>query len=115
MSDDLISRNKLFKDLNDKNIKVVASINEVIMNQPIVNQWIAVKNRLPEKNKAVLCWVKSTTIQGGETSIIGSCNNGFWFFQVNDIGIHSFPVKDYEVVAWMPLPKSYREEGKIDD
>lgn len=72
------------------------------------NEWIPCSERLPENNKVVLCWVRSTTIASGETFIIGSCDHGFWFLQTYEIGHHHFPVKDYEVVAWQPLPKPYQ-------
>lgn len=76
--------------------------------------WIPVSERLPEINKPVLCWVRSTTIASGETYIIGSCSSGFWFLQTYEIGHHHFPVKDYEVVAWQPLPEPYRQEEEKD-
>lgn len=72
------------------------------------NGWIPCSERLPENNKVVLCWVKSTTIASGETYIIGSCDRGFWFLQTYEIGHHHFPVKDYEVVAWQQLPEEYQ-------
>ena len=70
--------------------------------------WIPCSERLPENNKVVLCWVKSTTIASGETFIIGSCDRGFWFLQTYEIGHHHFPIEDYEVVAWQPLPEPYK-------
>lgn len=76
------------------------------------NGWIPVSERLPESNKPVLCWVKSTTIASGETYIIGSCDNGYWFLQTYEIGTNSFPVKDYKVVAWQPLPEPYQPKGE---
>lgn len=73
------------------------------------NGWIPCSERLPENNKVVLCWVRSTTISSGETFIIGSCDHGFWSLQTYEIGHHHFPVKDYEVIAWQPLPAPFRE------
>ena len=76
------------------------------------NGWISCSERLPENNNIVLCWVVSKTIASGETFIIGSCDRGFWFLQTYEIGHHYFPVKDYEVVAWMPLPEPYQPKGE---
>lgn len=72
--------------------------------------WIPVEERLPENNKVVLCWVRSTTIASGDTYVVGSCDRGFWFLQNYEIGHHHFPVKDYEVIAWQPLPAPYNSE-----
>ncbi len=76
------------------------------------NEWIPCSERLPERNKPVLCWVTSTTIAIGETYIIGSCDNGFWFLQTYEIGHRHFPVKDYKVIAWKPLPEPYQSKGE---
>jgi hypothetical protein len=81
-----------------------------LVNEQPKTDWIPCEERLPNRNEVVLCWVVSTTIASGETYIIGSCDNGFWFFQTHTIGIHSFPVKDYKVVAWQPLPQPYQED-----
>ena len=77
--------------------------------------WIYCSERLPENNKVVLCWVKSTTIASGETYIIGSCDRGFWFLQTYEIGHHHFPVKDYEVVAWQQLPEPLKPKEEQHD
>lgn len=74
------------------------------------HRWIPSNEKLPEKNKTVLCWVRSTTIASGEYFIIGSCDRGFWFLKTYEIDRKSFPVKDYKVVAWMPLPEPYKEK-----
>lgn len=76
------------------------------------NGWIPCSEKLPERNKDVLCWVKSKTISGTETYILGSCDNGFWFLKTHEIDRERFPVKDYEVVAWQPLPEPYKESEK---
>ena len=79
------------------------------------NGWIPCSERLPKNNTPVLCWVKSTTIASGETYIIGSCDNGFWFLKTYEIGTHSFPVKDYKVIEWQPLPEPCVEGGGDND
>lgn len=83
----------------------------ILYTQPIVEErpkgkWIPVSERLPEKFKDVLCWAKSTA-RGGEVCFVGSCNNGCWFLQ-SSAGHQSYP-SQYEVVAWMELPKPYKE------
>lgn len=93
----------------DKAIEIVGKLAEEEKHN---GGWIPVSERLPERNKTVLCWVTSTTIASGETYIIGSCNNGFWFLKTYEIGTQSFPVKDYKVIAWQPLPEPYRQEGE---
>lgn len=90
---------------------VVKDCIDIVEKQPQADKWIPCEERLPKRNEVVLCWVVSTTIASGETYIIGSCDNGFWFLQSETIGIHSFPVKDYKVVAWQPLPQPYKKEG----
>lgn len=77
-----------------------------------MNNWIPCSERLPEKNKLVLCWVKSETIASGETYIIGLYDADCWFLQTYTVGNASFPIKDYKVVAWQLLPKPYKENLK---
>lgn len=75
-----------------------------------MNKWISVKERLPEKNKVVLCWTKDKTIQGGSNYAIGLCSNNFWFLQSSEICTCRGPAINNKVLAWMPLPEPYREE-----
>lgn len=73
-------------------------------------QWIPCSERLPETNESVLCWAKSTA-RGGDVCFVGSCHNGFWFFQ-SSADTHSFPGQ-YVIVAWQPLPEAYKEGGAV--
>lgn len=70
--------------------------------------WIPCSDRLPERNKEVLCWAKSTA-GGSDCCFVGSCDNGFWFLQ-SAIGTLSYPTQ-YEVVAWCELPEPFKQEG----
>ena len=118
---DLISREALIEkvkrtvDMQDVYLPIIFI--DIARNMQTVKakEWIPCRERLPKDNKPCLCWVESTTIASGETFIIGSCSNGFWFLQTYEIGTHSFPVKDYKVVAWQPLPESYKGEQHETD
>lgn len=68
--------------------------------------WILVSERVPETATPVLCSVESTDISEARIHIIGSYHNDCWFLQ-SSVGLHSFPVMEYKVRAWMPLPKLY--------
>lgn len=91
-------------DTNKKTIKIVNQLAEEYN-----NAWVQTSERLPERNKNVLCWAKSTA-RGGDCCFVGSCDNGFWFLQ-SSIGTLSYPTQ-YEVVAWRELPEPYQPKGE---
>ena len=68
-------------------------------------QWIPVSERLPESSIYVLVTTNDGIIT---TGIIRESNNEkFWWHRM-----HEF--KEKEIVAWMPLPESYREKQEHD-
>ena len=70
-----------------------------------VPAWIPVTERLPENNRPVMVYLKNYTIQGGYVVHIGTYDTaGFWFLRTQP-GISSFPVHDWVVTHWMPLPE----------
>ena len=69
--------------------------------------WIPVEERLPENNKLVLVWARSTA-RGADEWSLGSCDKGFWALGSYG-GSLVFP-SQLEVVAWRPLPEPYRPE-----
>lgn len=77
---------------------------EVIANQPRVNTWISVEDMLPEnaeryKGRKVID-VLVTTEKGLVTKVQRQCYRGSW----------SWGRIFSRVVAWMPLPKPYKED-----
>lgn len=69
--------------------------------------WIQVEERLPERNKLVLVWARSTA-RGADEWSLGSCDKGFWALGSYG-GSLVFP-SHLEAVAWRPLPEPYRSE-----
>lgn len=68
---------------------------KLITNAKTINEWISVKDRLPEEERHVLVWVKDGY------SLIDWTFNGQW--QVN-------PYMRNDITHWMPLPEPPKEE-----
>jgi hypothetical protein len=79
------------------------------------SEWIPVGERLPKYNKTVLISVKQKGKEANvftaqrrkrfKTPDIFECcmdNDGWWDFRIS-------AWDDHEVIAWMPLPKPYKE------
>ena len=69
-----------------------------------VNQWISVKDRLPENNRPVLCFVIDTTSKCG-TYVIGSCEHSEFFLKIGDNKRFSFQNMQLKATRWKPLPE----------
>lgn len=69
--------------------------------------WISVEERLPENNKLVLVWARSTA-RGADEWSLGSYDKGFWALGSYG-GSLVFP-SQLEAVAWRSLPEPYRPE-----
>lgn len=113
MNDDLISRSELKKALDwiISNPYIELDIDREIMktidNAPTVDarpqgEWIPVSDRLPKERTSVLVWCpERKNIYCAHLE-----NNQWWIF-----GAYSQKV-EFEVIAWMSLPKPYKEEEK---
>ena len=114
MNNDLISRQAIIKDIQDllkspygkdDNIGRVFKrdiaetiIDLCVKNQPTVNQWIDVKDRMPEEDKEVLICSQWGTIDVG------------WHYDTYWATEHNTYEEDGDIVAWMPLPEPYKKE-----
>lgn len=76
--------------------------------------WIPVEEQVPENNKLVLVWARSTA-RGADEWSLGSCDKGFWALGSYG-GSLVFP-SQLEAVAWQPLPEPYipRNQNKPED
>lgn len=76
---------------NDAINTVINKVNE----QPKVNEWMPVEERLPKKNDFVL-----VTCDNGEVDYAFYTERGWIMHYIDD--------EAYPVIAWMPLPESYK-------
>ena len=74
-----------------------------------VDSWISVDKRLPENNKIVLCYCKSTTGEGNTYMLGALSNDEFWFFRKENGQYLSFPNLHLKVLYWQPLPEPPKE------
>ena len=96
-----------FRDEYNAGIKDMAKMAEKIIRKHMNDGWIPVDERLPENNKLVLVWARSTA-RGADEWSLGSYDNGFWALGSWG-GSLVFP-SQLEAVAWRPLPEPYRPE-----
>ena len=64
----------------------------------LINQWISVNDRLPEKEQKVLVFYKAI---GEKNRIHNDVIATNWRKSNGDF----IPVRDYEITHWMPLPE----------
>lgn len=67
-------------------------------------QWIPCKTALPEKGQYILCQCRA-----GIMDVLRLTDDNGWYKDSTHIYMHGF------VLAWMPLPEPYREDGEADD
>ena len=96
------------EDVNDFNKSQVEHLLKELSEEQRKHRWIPVEDRLPEEDVLMLVTVNgiynhitfSNAIELGEL-----CSDGTWF-------IAGYPDwNNPNVVAWMPLPRPYQEEG----
>ena len=102
LADDIISRNAVLKPyerLKDEDTISVWLIRKNIEQQPSVNQeprWIPVSERLPEIQNSSDEYLVTLKRGGIYIATFTECNRKHWWTYD-------------DVIAWMPLPKSYSE------
>lgn len=88
-----------------------------------MNEWIPVKERLPEKDGDYLVCFEEGYREDYGLNEIGimpfdvDCENfGYWteYFDHNSLGSLGRDFDSANVTAWMPLPEPYREDGDME-
>lgn len=83
-------------------------------------QWIPVSERLPEEDTEVLISYRYKEGEGDTSHVdIDITTYGQMYFGGNKVGNNKhwrapfeYFYSNYEVIAWMPLPEPYKEEGE---
>ena len=90
-------------------------IEKAIDEQPTVNKWVPCSERLPEDGQVVLITVKAGTALDIGISDEDTVMEAYYYADeytypcfVPSIGVEHLRE---EVLAWMPLPEPYQEEG----
>lgn len=86
------------------NTAFFSEIGKIIDDTPTVNEWVPVSERLPEENGKYIASLEDSVYPQA------SFFNGKWFMRSLNGIAREFG--EYEVIAWMPLPEPYREDGE---
>lgn len=75
-------------------------VTELSSTQP--QQWIPVTERLPERGKTIMCCNKHGSV----------FTSALTFLQIHENrSVYACFGQHHGIIAWMPLPEPYREEG----
>ena len=105
-----------YQNKDEKDFHIYAPSSEIEKLTPVtVPEWISVKDRLPEEDKNVLISYRYKEGEGDTSHVyIDITNYGQLYFGSRKIGDNKywrspfeFFGRDYEVIAWMPLPEPY--------
>ena len=105
--------------IDQRTVKGKLQVAREVLKLPTIEpepKWIPVSERLPEEKDAGILkklgtekrsdYVIATVEVKGERMTVTACTyDGAWDWNMK----YAFP--DYKIIAWMPLPSAYREEG----
>ena len=105
----IITLNSLKQYYNDKNEDGYVGFDDednealdYVINLLKQTRWIPVSERLPELGERVLCQCQANIYEVLKLTVDG------WYYNPNHCYMESF------VIAWMPLPHSYRVESEVN-
>lgn len=97
----LTSTNHIYKSgYRDRQYEII----DIINSQPKVDKWIPVSERLPKEAESVLLTVKDNKLIYDNLVMIGC-----YTYEQGWILNGYIDLVDLNVIAWMPLPKPYKE------
>lgn len=76
-----------------------------------MSKWIPVKERRPELNTDVLCWMRDGTMVVAHMSHVNVLGENWWFSNVDaasETDMEDIPL------YWMPLPKSPKDDDDAE-
>lgn len=101
LCEDLLNRWSMADSRKEELIRQVMAdiVTPIVVSQPTVNQWILCSERLPEEGTEVLGTDLNRCIRH-----VYKDKSGSYEFATVEEGMH------IGIVAWMPLPDSYKED-----
>ena len=109
--DDLISRQATIDDIEKNAYRhtYLEQIIDIVSALPSAQQWIPCSERVPEENEMVLISAKYIGHLSNNAPYVeeGFFTHDGWYSAYGD----NYSELLAKVVAWMPLPKPYKEEN----
>ena len=105
----MIDENKLLRELEDWKhmdkdmseivLMAIDTFEKIVKEQPQINEWVSVEEKLPSKKGRYLCTFKPKSEKVEKTLIGVKYFDGFKWEDIFNL---------FEVIAWQPLPTPYK-------
>ena len=99
--------NEIFFESLKKQKPYVEKREQPTVDIQVVDRWISVEDRLPDKFDYVLCYCKTTTGEGNEFMFGAYHNDTWWLKTCRTYATLEQP--QMRVMYWMPLPEPPKE------
>ena len=111
LCEDLLNRWSIADTRKEELIRQIMAdiVTPIVVSQPTINNWIPCSERLPEEYGEYICTMENGQVQ--ECGFVPEKQKGLikgW--STCEADGHKF-LRNKDVLAWMPLPEPYSEEG----